>query len=343
MLHMMKKIITQYAGIPLLVLSSQALADHPSLNLETGAAGSIATTPARTLPAGRSSVALSMQYVNNDEISDAALKAAAGRHEHVHSTASVLETALNGAYGVTDDLTLGLRLPYVARQDLREGEHHHGGSGDQVAMRGDASGLGDLTLFGQYRFFRSADRRHHAAVILGTRFPTGDTSERGNGGTEFEVHHQPGSGAWGGLFGAAWSSSFGRLGLDASILYTLSTEGERDTDVGDAFNYNLSLAWRLQSGEGHVHEDGKRHTHGFIKHVDLVMELNGDWRDRVETAGVEENNTGGNVIYLSPGVRTAIAGGWSAYANVGLPVVEDLNGQQSEPDYRVMAGISKSF
>lgn len=334
-------------SIVLLSVSQGSLADHPSLNLETGAAGPVATLPAHTLPQGGAALSLSVQYVDNEEISDAALRAAAGRHEHVHSTASVMEAAFSGAYGVTDDLTLGFRMPYVDRQDLREGEHHHGGSGDQVAARGDASGRGDLTLFGQYRFFQSRDQRHNAALLLGVRTPTGDTSERDIAGELFEVDHQPGSGGWGGLFGASWSSAVGRLAVDTSLLYTLSTAGTRATDVGDVVNYNLSLAWPLYATQEHDHHEHDHHGHdhaqGWLRQFDIVLEMNGDWRERVEISGVEEENTGGNVIYLSPGVRAGFAGGWSAFASAGLPVIEDLNGRQSEPEYRIIAGISKAF
>lgn len=326
-----------------LCCSYPVMADHPALHLDIGAAGPVATIPAQTLPRGVTAATLSLQYVDNDEISDAALKAAASRHEHAHSTASVAETALSLSHGLTDDLTLGLRLPYIDRQDLREGEHHHGGPGDQVVARGDASGLGDLTAFGQYRLFHSDDKRHAAALLLGARLPTGTTSERTDQGELFEVEHQPGSGALGGLFDAAWSSAFGRLSIDSNILYTLSTEGDRDVDIGDALHYNLSFAWRVETGEVHHHEDGRVHHHGLLRGVDLVLELNGEWRERVAVAGVKEDNTGGNIIYLSPGMRADMAGGWSAYASVGVPVMEKLNGLQSEPAYRVIAGISKLF
>lgn len=328
----------------LLIVSPALWADHPSLNLDTGAAGPVATLPAHTLPQGRASLSLSMQYLDNDEISDAALKAAAGRHEHVHSTAGVMEAALSGAWGVTDNLTLGFRMPYVDRQDLREGEHHHGGSGDQVVTLGDASGRGDLNLFGQYRFFQSDGGGHSAALLLGVRAPTGTTSEINDSGEKFEVDHQPGSGGWGGLFGASWSSNVGVYSIDSNILYTLSTAGKRDTDIGDAFNYNLSVSRTLYSSkESHHHAHGHEHHHGWLRSVDAVLELNGEWRGRVETAAIDEENTGGNLVYLSPGIRTGFVSGWSAYASVGVPVIENLNGQQSEPEYRVLAGISKAF
>ncbi len=348
----MRNLQTVVCGLLLtgvLLYSGSVRADHMTsiAKFDLIAAGPIITIPARTLPQGTTVASLSLLYLNNNELSDATLKAAAGRHEeHVHSTARVRATALSLSHGVTDDFSLGLRLPYVKRRDIREGEHHHDLAGDQVAGLGASGGLGDLTAIGQYRLYRSEDKRHAAALLLGTRMPTGTTSERTNEDNKFDVDEQPGSGAWSGLFGASWSSAFGRLEIDSNILYTLSTRGARDVDLGDILNYNLSFAWGLALGTVHHHKEGATHIHrrdGVLRGVNVVLEVNGVWRQQITVGGKEEANTGGNITYLSPGIRAAVAGGWSAYANLGVPVIEGLNGLQSEPRYRVVAGVNKSF
>lgn len=43
-------------------------------------------------------------------------------------------------------------------------------------------------------------------------------------------------------------------------------------------------------------------------------------------------------IHISP-----ICGQWSFYASAGIPVVNDQNGLQSEPDFRVIGGFSFTF
>ena len=63
----------------------------------------------------------------------------------------------------------------------------------------------------------------------------------------------------------------------------------------------------------------------------------------IANGGEEEIHTGGHTLYISPGVRVGISHTWSLYTSFGIPIINDLNGVQSEPDYRIFAGISKSF
>ena len=74
-----------------------------------------------------------------------------------------------------------------------------------------------------------------------------------------------------------------------------------------------------------------------------MVELNGDWRDEAEIGGRDDKNTGGHLLYVSPGIRGSFGKGWSCSVSVGFPVVEDLNGAQSEPELRLLTGIAKSL
>jgi len=71
--------------------------------------------------------------------------------------------------------------------------------------------------------------------------------------------------------------------------------------------------------------------------------LNGEWRDYVSVAGQRQDHTGGNLIYLAPSVRFNSGNGWAAYASLGVPVVRDLNGIQSDPKFRLFVGINTAF
>jgi hypothetical protein len=76
--------------------------------------------------------------------------------------------------------------------------------------------------------------------------------------------------------------------------------------------------------------------------LDLVLELNGEWHDNQKEGDEVDQNSGGHVLYLSPGIRVS-NDGLSAYAAIGVPVMTDTNGLQDEPDLRLIAGISASF
>ena len=90
-----------------LFVSHMAAADHPTLGLQQDSAGSITTLSALTLPDGARSMGFELQHISNNEISDADLGHYAEEGEEVHSTEAISNLSLNGAWGVTNDLTIG--------------------------------------------------------------------------------------------------------------------------------------------------------------------------------------------------------------------------------------------
>lgn len=315
------------------------MADHSSASFETGAAGAIMTVPGATLPKGDVVIGAVVQLIRMHEISDAELEVLGAADEDVHSTGSLLSPSINIAYGITDDLTVGASLPYVERNDIRAA-HNNAGVGE-VEFAGDSSGVSDLTLFGQYRFFQNDTV--DIAVIAGIKIPTGDSNEREAEGELFETEHQPGSGSWDPFAGIAFNRKFERAGISANVLYTFTTEGDQQTELGDIFNYNFALSYRAISPEdGHDHHQ-HQHALNILDYVDLALELNGDVREQTEISGEEEDHSGGHTLYLSPGIRVGLGHRWSVYTSFGLPIINDYHGWQSEPDYRIIGGLSITF
>jgi Putative MetA-pathway of phenol degradation len=347
------------AGLTALFLTTSAHAHHPSGAGSAGGAGPIVTIPGTTLEKGQSSAAIVFEYVGLNALSDAQL-AVSG---HPHSLDAIFAPSLFYSYGVTDDLTLTLRLPFVRRTNIREG-HVHGGV-PEINELGDSAGFGDLSVLAQYRLLNSRATRTELSLLLGLQLPTGDTSVNAEGGERFEAEFQPGSGAWNGLFGVAMTKRFGLWSLDANLLYVLSTEGTQETDLGDRFQYNVALSYRLAGlfgpsgalpepmyhGGPKGHSQSHKHAHNHVHEeapapqgpaLDLVLELNGEWHARQEIAGVKDPNSGGNVLYLSPGLRLSYER-WSGFVSVGVPIVNELNGLQAEPDWRLLTGMAVNF
>ncbi len=88
------------------------------------------------------------------------------------------------------------------------------------------------------------------------------------------------------------------------------------------------------------HHDVPESSHGVA--LDLVLELNGEWHERETVGGVLDNNSGGNVVYLSPGARVSVDQ-WSGFVSFGVPVINNMYGLQAEPDYRLTSGLAVSF
>ena len=333
-----------YTFLTVLLFSGRVSADHASASFETGAAGAIMTTPGATLPRGKLVLGGSIQFIEFDDIPDGALEKYGAADEDVHSIDNLFHYQVSMAYGATDNLTVGASIPYLERNNIRAA-HNDMGMGE-VEAAGDASGIGDARFFGQFRFFH--DTMQDIAVIAGIKTPTGVTNEREAGGDLFETDHQPGSGSWDPFLGLGYNRAFGRTGFSASVLYIYTTKGSQQTDLGNGFNYNLALSYRLFSAmethhHHHAHEHDHEHPGSILDYVDVALELNGDVRGKDEISGVNDDNSGGHILYLSPGMRIGFAHSWSLYTSIGIPVTTNLNGVQSEPEYRVIGGMSITF
>src|SRR5215211_852445 len=72
-------------------------------------------SPATPLEQGHAAISFFYEYIKLGGLSDAALAAAAGRHEHVHSIGTIQSPTIVGGLGLTNDLSVYLSLPYVLR------------------------------------------------------------------------------------------------------------------------------------------------------------------------------------------------------------------------------------
>jgi hypothetical protein len=364
-------------GLLACLAAAPAAAHHPGGTGNASGAGPINTIAGTTLEQGALAVSLLYEHTRLRTLSDGALLDGAAREEHLHSMRSIASPAIGIAYGLTKDLTVSLRIPYVARRGIREGEHEDlpgGGVELSVVPRGDADGFGDVSALAQYRFLDRRASGTELALLAGVKAPTGATNRRDHNGALFELEFQPGTGAWDWMLGLAASQQAGRTSFHASVLQTWvsssQVEGLERTDLGNRFQYNVAVVHRLIGANGghshngngpmyaglhrHSHATKSGHDHGPHNHshshdaghsgpkLDVMLELNGEYHKRQVEGGVVDLNSGGNVLYLAPGVRLS-QDRWSAFASVGVPIVNDLNGIQSEPSWRLVTGVSVSF
>ena len=74
-----------------------------------------------------------------------------------------------------------------------------------------------------------------------------------------------------------------------------------------------------------------------------MLELNGEYREKNDVDGEQDANTGGDVIFLSPGVRLSSSEQWSLFVSLGKSVYDDFNGRQTDVDYRLVGGLGFVF
>ena len=339
-----------------------ALAHHPGIG-GVGGGGGITTIGAGTLDQGQFAASAFIEYVRLNQLSNATLLANIGND--VHGLSSIESRVMAFAYGVTSDLMVSVRVPWVRRTGILEGVQDDPADPPEIHNRGSTSGLGDVIVLAQYRFFNNAASGTQVAALFGFKAPTGTTNLIDPFGERFEAEFQPGTGSWDGLFGAALSQQLNSSwGLHANVLGVLATTGTQDTNLGSRFLYNAAVAYRVfgeTANEPHSHDARAAYAHEgphprmitkakapapVAPHIhvalDALLELNGEWHDKQRTAGVSDQNSGGNTIYLSPGLRLTVEN-WSSYVTVGIPIVKDLNGIQPTPAWRVLGGVAAAF
>ena len=336
---MLKKLLFFFIVLPFAVQ-----ADHASISLGVGTASPIGTESALTLKEGSFSTGFRSELIRFDEFSDTKLQQlrAADPDADLHSVESLWSLSVSAAYGITDDFTIGFRVPFIMRDNIREPAHGHDDDDDdhhdepaEIESLGDVEGIGDTTVYGQYRFFK--DEGTNVSAIFGIKAPSGKTSRHSSDGSELlDTEFQPGSGSWDGLIGLAFTQKLDAFSFDASTVYTIVSEGAQDTDLGDILSYNFAVSYRLFGQQGISYEAPK-----FA--FDTILEFNGEWRDKEETHNDEDDNSGGNIAYISPGIRMIAGKNISIGASFGIPVIQDTNGDQVEPDYRVISSINFSF
>ena len=175
--------------------ASTASAHHPGIG-GIGGAGGIFTIGAGTLDQGQFAFSAFIDYLRLKQLSDPTLLANIGND--VHGLQTVESRALAFAYGVTNDLTVSLRLPWVRRTGILEGVQEDPAEPATINDRGGTSGFGDVTLLGQYRFLNNMATGMQVSALFGVKAPTGRTNQVDPFGERFETEFQAGSGSWDG-------------------------------------------------------------------------------------------------------------------------------------------------
>lgn len=339
---MNRKIIPAASCLLVSLSASPALADHPVAGGVASNGSPIVTTAADTLPQGTLAGGLQISYLDPDSYTDDELIALASQHVHAHTTDYNALMTASLSYGVTGHFTLSANLPYLRRDNLRAGEHSHSGgtTSNAAEQLGSVSGIGDASIIGQYQFAHSHSQGWGLAVLGGIKLPTGATHRLSEEGERLETEHQPGTGSWDPMLGVAGSKHWSSLSLDSNVLYQFSTKGAQETELGDRLSFNAALSYNLTGNDDHHAHEGDEHGHDSWT---LVLEANGEWEGRQTVAGEIEEDSGGTVIYLSPGIRFASEHGWSAAMSVGVPVWQDIRLSHPDNGFRIIAQVGSSF
>lgn len=228
-------------------------------------------------------------------------------------------------YGIDHKLAVFAVLPYADKEMSVSiaGNRLHRGS----------SGLSDLRMFGRYTIVQR-DRpgeTFRVAPFVGITAPTGSddvTDERGR----LPSSLQPGTGAWNTFAGIIMTYQTFALQADGQLSYRLNNEAN-SIDPGDEIRLDGSLQYRLWPNAL-----GK----GVPSFLYGVLEANLFYRDKNQVSGIEDDDSGGTSLYLSPGLQF-VTRRWIVEGIVQFPVMQNLHGTALEGDYALRLGFRLNF
>ena len=224
-------------------------------------------------------------------------------------------------YGVTDNLSVTLQIPYVERRTRQVEEH------DFVGQRERSEGMGDIISFGKYRFY---NKLFGATAIFGIKSPTGETDQRDKVGNRFEPEEQPGTGSIDWIFGMALNKHFGPFTIDGSIFYQLKGGGSQDYEFGDIVRANIQGAYTVKE-------------RGRYPGIELLAGVNALFAEKDHEDSERISDSGGTTVFFSPGLSSNITKSLNSSVSVLIPVLQNLGRDHQEIDYDVLFSVGYNF
>lgn len=176
-------------------------------------------------------------------------------------------------------------------------------------------GLGDLDLGVRVFLWDAtsiqAQRRQNLALTAGTSFPTGADTATTPDGERINQHAQLGTGAWGPYVGALYAFHQDPWNFFLSVTGRFRTTNSFQYRYGDSVLWSAQLRFRV------------------VEPFALQLGVDGRYAGRDRSAGVLQENTGGLVVSAVPGFAWNVSGPVWLLAQVQVPFVTHLFGEQT--------------
>lgn len=209
---------------------------------------------------------------------------------------------------------------------------------DDGVMSGSGTGLGNITLWSKYRFFRTVktygDRQ--AAVRFGLELPTGKktapSAQQVNAPAFVRQQLTPINGGLSPHFDLAFSQAGGRFIFGGNVEAILRTERD-GFRIGNEVRVNTDLEYVLLPRE--YQAPGKE--------LFLILESTfvQRWRGRLSGAVVEGSKA--TEYYLSPGLQYAADPRFVIEGSVQLPVIRNTGWLVLRTDVNLLLGVKYLF
>lgn len=212
---------------------------------------------------------------------------------------------------------LSLSVPYYDRFHTTIAE------GDTAISTSDARGIGDVRLLGRWQ---DVTPRRSIGVQFGLKLPTGRFDQNFAAGPQagelLDRGLQLGTGTTDLSVGASWFARPAvRIGCFAQTTVTLPLDSRQDFRPSPTANLNLGIRYL---------------TDGILT---PQLQLNARWDGRERGDQADTPNSGGEFLFLSPGVTAELGRRTSSFLILQLPVYQRVNGLQLEPSWLLSLGV----
>ena len=272
-------------------------------------------------------------------------------NEHAEHRTITEITTLDVNYGLTNNLTLELLVPYRHLKHthiIERGSADTGGAGMNEAFQD--SGVGDIRVNTKYNFLPTL--RSLIVLGFGVDLPTGNSHENNINGTLQEPTLQIGRRSFGIVPSIYQSYEIIPHVLDqfASVSYQHAFTGPGSYRYGDVYVLSGGVHWKALSTVTLTGQFNWRYAvhDEFTGSLARVQELTdpGFPGDPIvldpEIKRRPVPTTGSTVLAFSPGIAVQVRQNLRAYFFSQIPIVRDSNGNLI-PDVGFLAGLSMTF
>ena len=236
-------------------------------------------------------------------------------------------------YSTSPDWGVNVQVPFIDRSHRTLGMASDGTTpgpgGGQYDSRTES--FGDVKVVGRYQGF--VPGCSNLGVLLGLKLPTGSHTDTGTstdptapGSVPIDRGLQPGTGTTDAILGVFYAGSISQdLGFFTQAIFQTALYESDQYRPGEGLNLNAGLRYLGFSG--------------FSPQIQL------NFRHVLHDTGAQadSNNTGGTLLYFSPGVSVSVSNYVSVYGFVQVPVYQDVRGIQLAPRVTTSVGMRYSF
>jgi hypothetical protein len=229
------------------------------------------------------------------------------------------------AYGINSKLAIFAAVPYLQKDiDLTV---------NNARISRSSNGIADSKFFARYTFLQKDEQGQtlRLAGFAGVKAPTGENQQSDILGV-LPSPLQSGSGSWDNFFGLVLTRQKLDYQIDLQLSYN-RTGSANQFEAGNEWRADASLQYRI------FPKSLSNETNHFIY---AVLEANYNNQDNNSIMDIEDVNSGGSSLFISPGIQY-VTRKYILEAAVQIPVNQNLNGFALETDYLVTTGFRINF